>query len=106
MKDPIPLWHFGKKEVLAKIDLMEDQYDKPMTFDEGLIPAHVVPIAAREEIRSWGYGVSLCGAAWGHRREVATPSLMANMYGFTVQRGDGGHKGLPAQSQETIRWSR
>ena len=65
MKNPIPLQHFGKKEILAKIDLMEDLYDWPMTFDEGLIPAHVVPIAAGEEIGSWGYGVLVYGAARG-----------------------------------------
>ena len=85
MKDPIPLWHFGKKEILVKIDLMEDRYDEPMTFDEGLIPAHVVPIAAGEEIGSWGYGVSMYGAARGHRREMVTPSLMADMDGFTSE---------------------
>ena len=73
MKDPIPLRHFGKKEILAKIDLMEDRYNVPMTFDESLIPAHVVPIAAGEEIRSWGYSVSVYGAARSHRREMMTP---------------------------------
>ena len=45
-------------------------------------PAHVAPIAAGEEIGSWGYGVSVYGAAWGHKREVETPSLMADMFGF------------------------
>ena len=30
---PIRLKHFGKKEILAKIDLMEPEYDVPMTFD-------------------------------------------------------------------------
>ena len=30
VRDPTPLRHFGKKEVLAKIDLMEDQYDISM----------------------------------------------------------------------------
>ena len=82
MKDPIPLWHLGKKEILAKINLMEDRYDEPMTFGESLIPAHVAPIAAAEEIGSWGYGVSKYGAAQGHRREVVPPSLMADMYRF------------------------
>ena len=28
------------------------------------------------------YGVSVYGVAWGHRREVETPSLMADMFGF------------------------
>ena len=83
VKDPIPQRHFRKKEILAKINLMEDRYDVPMTFNESLIPAHVAPIAAGEEIGSWGYGVLVYGAAQGHRREVVTPSLMADMFGFT-----------------------
>ena len=29
--------------------------------------------------------VSMYGVAQGYRREVATPSLMANMYGFTSE---------------------
>ena len=29
-KDPIPLRHFGLKEVKARVDLMEDQFDRPM----------------------------------------------------------------------------
>ena len=85
MKDPISLWHFGKKEMLAKIDLMEDQFDKPMTFDESCIPAHVMPIAAGEEVRAWSYGVSMYGAALSHRREVVTLSLMVDMYGFASE---------------------
>ena len=28
-RDPIPLRHFGAKEILAKVDLMEDQFDCP-----------------------------------------------------------------------------
>ena len=47
MKDPIPLRHFGKKEILAKTDLMENWYDQ----------------YAGEEIGSWGYGVSVYIAA-------------------------------------------
>ena len=37
-RDPIPLCHFGLKEVKAKVDLMEDQYDRPMVFDEARVP--------------------------------------------------------------------
>ena len=85
MKDPIPLRHFRKKEIPAQIDLMEDWYDEPMTFNESLMSSHVTPIAAGEEIESWGYGVSVYGAAQAHRREVETPSLMADMFGFTSE---------------------
>ena len=70
LRDPFPLRHFGKWEVLQKIDLMEDKYGEPMTFDESLILAHVAPMAARAEVGSWGYGVTVYGAAQGHRREV------------------------------------
>ena len=38
-KRPNSLRHFGKKEMLAKIDLMEDWYDVPMQFDLDCIPA-------------------------------------------------------------------
>ena len=37
-KDPIPLRHFGLKEVKARIDLMEDRFDRPMVFDPAQIP--------------------------------------------------------------------
>ena len=47
--------------------------------------ANVAPMAAGAEVGSWGYGVSVYGAAWGHRREVVTPSLMADMYGFVSE---------------------
>ena len=73
MKDPIPLWHFRKKEMLAKIDLMEDRFDVPMTFNESQIPVHVILMAAGEEVMAWDYGVSVYGAAQGHRREVMQP---------------------------------
>ena len=36
-KDPIPLRHFGIKEIKAKVDLMEDQFDHPMEFDEAWV---------------------------------------------------------------------
>ena len=71
--------------MLQKIDLMEDKYGEPMTFDESLILAHVAPMAAGTEVGSWGYGVVVYGAARGHRREVVTPSLMADMYGFASE---------------------
>ena len=39
-------------------------------------------MAAGEEVRAWDYGVSVYGAAQGHRREVVTPSLMVDIFGF------------------------
>ena len=84
-KDPIPLKHLGKKEVLTKIDLMEDQFDKPMVFDESQIPTQVLPVATGQDHGAWGYGVGVYGAAQDYRREVATASLMAGMYGFACE---------------------
>ena len=52
VRDPIPLRHFGKQEMLQKIDLMEDKYREPMTFNESLILACVVPMAAGTEVGS------------------------------------------------------
>ena len=59
VKDPIPLRHFRKKEMLAKIDLMEDWYDVPVWFDPDHIPAQTTPTAAGAEVGSWGYGVAM-----------------------------------------------
>ena len=84
-KDPIPLKHLRKKEVLTKINLMEDQYDKPMVFDTSQIPTQVPPVAAGQDHGAWGCSVGVYGAACGYRRDVATPSLMAGMYGFACE---------------------
>ena len=66
-KDPIPLRHLGKKEVLTKI------------------PTQVPPVAAGQDHGAWRYGVGVYGAAQGYRRDMATPLLMADMYGFTCE---------------------
>ena len=71
--------------MLQKIDLMEDNYGEPMTFDESRILANVAPMAAGTEIGAWGYGVSVYDAAQGNKREVMTPFLMAKMYGFALE---------------------
>ena len=62
-KDPIPLRHLGKKEVLAKINLMEDQYNEPMVFDASRIPSQVPPVVAGQDRGAWGYGIGVYGAA-------------------------------------------
>ena len=62
---------------------MEEEYNIPMRFDESLIPDF--PAAAGENIREWGYGVAIFGAAWGHCRAREMPSLMADMYGFASE---------------------
>ena len=80
VQDPIRLKHFGKKEILAKIDLMEPEYDIPMAFDDTWIPS--TPAAAGQNIGEWGYGIGVFGAARGHARECETPSLLVDMCGF------------------------
>ena len=70
-KDPIPLRHFGKKEVMAKVDLMEDLYDQPMEFDEAwVLPASVV---AGQGASAWGEGMAVYGAAKGYRHPHTMP---------------------------------
>ena len=64
-RDPIPLWHFGVKEIQAKVDLMEDQYDRPMVFDEAWVPPN--PLVAGQGISAWGEGVAVYGVARGYR---------------------------------------
>ena len=81
-KDPIPLWHFRLKEVKARVDLMEDQFDRPMVFDPALIPD---PAVAGQSVGAWGQGVAVCGAARGYKRPRTTPTLMSSMYGFECE---------------------
>ena len=42
VRDPVPLRHFGKRELMAKIDLMEDRFDAPMLFDASLGPTNAI----------------------------------------------------------------
>ena len=83
VQDPIRLKHFGKKEILAKIDLMEPEYDIPMTFHNVWIPS--TPAAAGQNIEEWGYGIGVFGVACGHAHECETPSLLADMCGFKLE---------------------
>ena len=82
-RDPVPLWHFGKCEVLAKIDLMEDQFDAPMLFNTTRLPP--MPFVSGQGRGAWGPGVAVSGKARGHRRVTSTPSLMADMFGFASE---------------------
>ena len=80
VQDPIRLKHFGKKEILAKIDLMEPEYNVPMTFDDAQIPS--TPATAGQNIGEWGYGIGVFGAVHGNAGERETPSLLADMCRF------------------------
>ena len=64
-KDPIPLGHFGQREMLAKIDLLEDRFDCPMAFDEELVPPN--PFVPGQGVGAWGEGIAVYGAARGYR---------------------------------------
>ena len=82
-KDPIPLRHFGKKEVKAKVNLMEDLYDQPMEFDEAwVLPTSAV---AGQGVSAWGQGVAVYSVAKGYRWQQTTPTLMASMFGFDCE---------------------
>ena len=65
---------------------MEGEYELPMRFNESLIADS--PAAAGENIGEWGYGVAVYGVVWGHCRAKETPSLMADMYGFSLEMSD------------------
>ena len=82
--DPIHLKHFGKNEILKKIDLMEPEFDVPMAFDDSRVPNQ--PAAVGVDVGSWGYGVQVYGTArdiTGRRR--CCPSLQTCL-GFPVRK--------------------
>ena len=81
-KDPIPLRHFGLAETRAKVDLMEDEFDRPMLFEPDLVPD---PAVAGESIGAWGQGVDVVGAARGYKCSRTTPTLLASMLGFECE---------------------
>ena len=69
--------------ILKKINLMEPEFNQPMTFDESRVPDQ--PVAAGTEIGSWDYGVQVYGVARGHKRKKETPSLLVDMCGFSCE---------------------
>ena len=79
-KDPIPLWHFGLKEMLAKVNLLEDQFDCLMAFNEALVPPN--PFVPGQGVSAWGEGIAMYGAARCYRQQHTMPTLMASMFGF------------------------
>ena len=81
-KDPIPLHHFGLAETKAKVDLMEDEYDRPMLFEPDLVPDLAV---AGESVGAWGQDVDVVGAAKDYRRSRTMSTLLASMLGFECE---------------------
>ena len=69
--------------MMAKINLMEDQFDIPMSFKEGrVLPMPFVP---GQGVSTWGEGIAVYGAARGQRQQQHTPALMASMFGFDCE---------------------
>ena len=74
------LVHFGKREVLARIEGMEVEYDQPLAYVD---PGPAVPEAepTGDPTQPWGDGIVVWGALQLQRCQQ-TPSLMADSYGF------------------------
>ena len=81
-KDPIPLHHFRLAETKVKVDLMEDEYDRPMLFEPDLVPD---PAVAGENVSAWGQGVDIFGATRGYKHPRTMPTLLASMLGFECE---------------------
>ena len=48
------LIHYGKKEVLALISLLEPEWDQPMTFGDNLGDKDTTPAATKDPSQRWG----------------------------------------------------
>ena len=48
------LIHYGKKEVLALISLLEPEWDQPMTFGDNLGKKDMTPAAISDPSQRWG----------------------------------------------------
>ena len=74
------LIHYGKREVLSRIEAMEEEYDEPLVYVD---PGPAVPGAAptADSGEPWGEGITVCGPAQPLKGRL-TPSLMADSYRF------------------------
>ena len=74
------LIHYGKREVLARIEVMEDEYNELLVYED---PGPAVPGASPtgDPSKPWGEGISVCGSAHPLKGRLH-PSLMADSYGF------------------------
>ena len=74
------LVHFGRREVLARIEAMEVEYDQPLAYvDPGPAVPGAEPIG--DPTQPWGDGIVVWGTTQLQRCQQ-TPSLMADSYGF------------------------
>ena len=51
---PLRLTHYGKKEVLALISLLEPKWDEPMTFGDNIGPTDTTPADTPDPSQQWG----------------------------------------------------
>ena len=72
--------HFGRREVLARIEAMEVEYDQPLTYVD-LGPAVPGAEPTGDPTQPWGDGIVVWGASQLQRCRQ-TPSFMADSYGF------------------------
>ena len=82
VKDPIPLWHFSKNEILTKIDLMGDQFDIPDLW-RGPGPISAICARAGHQCLEWRGCCVWCSQRPQER--MKTPSLMADIFGFASE---------------------
>ena len=74
------LMHFGRREVLARIEAMEVEYDQPLAYVD-LGPAVPGAELTGDPTQPWGDGIVVWGASQLQRCRQ-TPSLMADSYSF------------------------
>ena len=74
------LIHYGKREVLARIEAMENEYNEPLVYED---PGPAIPNAGPtgDPSKPWGEGISVWGSAQPLKGRLH-PSLMADSYGF------------------------
>ena len=76
------LIHYGKREILARIDAMEPEYEQLLSWEDPG-PA-VLGEDATEPNKPWGDGITVSGSNQPLKGRQ-TPSLMADSYGFKSQ---------------------
>ena len=74
------LIHYGKREVLARIEAMEEEYNEPLVYVD---PGPAVPGAGPtgDPSKPWCEGITVCGPAQLLKGRLNL-SLMADSYGF------------------------
>ena len=78
------LKHYRKREVLRLIDMMEECFNQPFTFDPELLEARRGRTGSATEPGHWGYGINIYGKARRYcSKSGEAPTLNSTMYGFS-----------------------